>query len=248
MPHLPQERPHRPPSPYRGRPRSAPTIQSCPPLGGVLINTPAQKEAAQDWRPPGGAKSVIITALQRDLRKETTAYQQEPPQTGRQPDPNSKNAARRLRGLRTALRAPSSARPWPRPGRDEARNPGTNAAPAAFRRPNPERASEPGTPTGRGTLCGLPELNRQPRERVFSKLFCSRLGRPRAGAGFYFENLLGPTIHHPERSSPLGHPVRPRKSRPELEVTGRRKVGHSITCPQRVQRHPHPTTKTAAQV
>jgi hypothetical protein len=35
---------------------------------------------------------------------------------------------------------------------------------------------------------------------------------------------------------------RPEKRRPGLEATGRRKVGHSITCPQRVQRHPHPTT------
>jgi hypothetical protein len=77
----------------------------------------------------------ITSLLQRVIRREIAAYQEEPPQTGRQPDPNSRPVAAVARktppeasGFRAALRA----LPWPRPGRDEARNPGTNAARAAF--------------------------------------------------------------------------------------------------------------------
>jgi hypothetical protein len=101
-------------------------------------NTPPQKEAAQDWRPPGGGRVVS----RGSSGERTAAYHEEPPQTGRQPDPNSRPVAAIARKRRPRLRVlgrryePA----WPRPGRDEARNPGTNAAPAAF--PNPDAAPQ----------------------------------------------------------------------------------------------------------
>jgi hypothetical protein len=101
------------------------------------------KCAAQDWRLPGGAKDHLH--LSPEGWRATAVYQEEPPQTGRQPDqtrPRPKDAARGFGvsgGATSPAVAPAGARRSPQP-RNEHRArgvPNTDAWRQPLRHPHP---------------------------------------------------------------------------------------------------------------
>jgi hypothetical protein len=134
-------------------------------------------------------------------------FHQPPTHAGRGPHPYGKAARGRSPGrLHKFSRAPLGAAP---------------SLPQRKRPPEGHEAARRGTNWPGNTL-------RLPRVKSdISKLFCPRLGRPRAGAGFYFEDLLGSTITAP------GTDIR--QQRVVLGIRG-------VTTP----RHPHPFMRLLA--